>query len=90
MSATKPKPIPPPDLWSRIEAHLAEVAILPRPENSFTRKEFMARFNLTEGGSYRRLQAMQRAGTVKRFGTGNSGYYMLTTDVKMEKGEEKE
>ena len=50
----------------------------------------MARFNLTEGGSYRRLQAMQRAGTVKRFGTGNSGYYMLTTDVKMEKGEEKE
>ncbi len=80
---SKAKPEPPSDLWSQLEEHLAAVAAIPpRPANSFTREQFKERFKLNESASYKRLQAMQRAGTIKRFGTGRLCYYMLTSDLK--------
>ena len=74
------KPAPPADLWEQIEADLAELALpAPIPEGAFRIKDLMERFNITINQANRRLQLLQTAGKVKRYGHGKTSYYIRLT-----------
>jgi hypothetical protein len=74
------KPVPPPDLWEQIESDMAALAApAPLPEGAFRVKELMERFGLTINQANRKLQVLQSAGKMKRFGHGKTSYYMRVT-----------
>lgn len=69
------KPIPPKDLWERMEAAMNEITPA-RPADSFTTEEFKQRFSLSPDKSYRRLRALREGGKIKRIGHGAATYYI--------------
>ena len=65
------------DLWDQLDAALAEVSPIARPEGSFTRKEFQTRRNLSDSYSSKLLSRLVDEGKLTRHGNGCNTYYVL-------------
>ena len=69
------KPVPPNDLWSKLDEALQEVGA--RPEGSFTRSEFAAQKGVTMSQAGHQIGKLLRAGKITKHGNGTSTFYQL-------------
>jgi predicted HTH transcriptional regulator len=65
------------ELWQQLDAALAEVSPPVRPEGSFTRKEFQARRNISDGHARKLLSRLVDKGKLTKHGNGSQTYYVL-------------
>lgn len=73
------KPTPPADLWEQLAQLHSMKEPRPRPAESFTTTEYAEKFGISQSQALRRIRKLMGKGLVRRGGTTNNRWYVLTS-----------